>query len=82
MYAFCTNLFCILKYGDDVKTLSSSVNPTDEPIFLTTFCKRVIRRIFKNKGGRRERVTLGRRIVHSEERHNFFSSQNNIWVIK
>lgn len=80
MYAFCINLLFILKYGDDVKTLSSSVNPMDEPTHLATFCNRVLPRIFKNKEG--ENVTLGRKIVHSEERHDFYYSQNIIWMIK
>jgi hypothetical protein len=74
--------FCSVKYGDDVKILSSSVNPLVEPTLLTTFCNSILRRIFKNKVGGGGGVTLGRRIVHSEEQRDFCSSQNNIWVIK
>jgi hypothetical protein len=46
---------------------------------LKVFEKRVLRGIFKPK---REKVTKGRRKFHNDKLHNFYSSPNNIGMIK
>jgi hypothetical protein len=46
---------------------------------LRLFQNRVLRRIF---GPKRDEVTGGRRKLHNEELHNFYSSPNIIKMIK